>query len=101
VTQKYSVVQNWINKDRYKHHIARESCEDVRGRTFAGGDPNPNYECQYSYLKHKSTSVLACIHSKGVVIGSRSNMLRSDLGDVSHCPYQEGFCMTGEGQAIV
>ena len=101
VTQRHAVIQNWVNKDRYKHHIENESCEDMRGRTFTGEELNQRYECKYSYLKHKSTSVLACIHNKGAVVGSRSNMLRSDLGDVSHCVYQEGFCMTGEGQAIV
>ena len=100
VAQKHTVIQNWINKDRYKHHIANESCEDLQGRTFTGGNQTPGYTCRYSYLKHLSTSVLSCRHAKGSVVGSRTSMLRSDLRDVSHCTYQEGFFMTGEGQAI-
>ncbi|KAL5247411.1 hypothetical protein ACHWQZ_G019325 [Mnemiopsis leidyi] len=100
VAQRHTVVKHWVNKDRYKHHIANESCEDLKGRTFTGGDQTPGYECKYSYLKHQSTTVLSCTHTKGSVVGSRSKMLRSDLGDVSHCSYQQGFCITGDGQAI-
>ena len=79
---------------------ANESCEDLQGRTFTGGNQTPGYNCRYSYLKHLFTSVLSCKHVKGSVVGSRTSMLRSDSGDVSHCTYQEEFCMTGEGQAI-
>ena len=94
------MVQHWVYKDRYRHHIANESCEDLQGRSFTGGNQTPGYNCRYSYLKHLSTSVLSCKHVKGSVVGPRTSTLRSDLGDVSRCTYEEEFCMTGEGQAI-
>ena len=37
VAQRHTVEKQWVNKDRYKHHIANESCEDLKGRTFIGG----------------------------------------------------------------
>ena len=101
VAQRYTKAHTWVNPDRYKHHMQRQSCEDLEGRTFVGGVQRPDFQCSYSYLKHQKTVVLACVHEQGVVIGARNKMTRSDLGDVSHCKYQDGFCMTSEKRAIM
>ena len=52
-------------KIQASHRIENESCEDMKGRTFTGSQLNPDYKSDYSYLKHRATSALACIHNKG------------------------------------
>ena len=101
VQNRYVKTVTWMSMERYKNHILRQSCENMEGRVFIGGQQTPDFDCRYSYLKHQSTSVLACIHDKGVVVGARNRMTRSDLGDVSHCDYLKGHCLTSEGVAVV
>lgn len=100
VKEQSTEVVKWSSRSRYQSHIDRNSCEDIEGRTYLGRSGGRNENCPFSFLKHRKTETLRCEHKTGKVIGAHGSLLRSDLGDVSHCHFQDSYCLTNRGVAI-
>ena len=98
--EKKKKVINWYSDERYQNHMKKGTCEDENGMELTTPPFTKDYYCEYSWMKHRSFTTLSCLYQSGTVIAQHGGPMISDLGDVSNCEYQEGFCKNNRGIAF-
>ena len=98
--EKDTLLVSWYSDDRYRNHIKKGTCEDEQGRELTNPPFTKDYYCEYSWMRHRTFVTLSCFYQTGSVVAQHGGFMISDLGDVSNCQYQQGFCRNSRGIAF-
>ena len=99
VTNKASTILK-LERDEAQRMISQHSCvNDVGGYRI---HPLINdYECDYSYLKHKTTTTQSCHHYKGTIFIDHQYNMISGVANMAGCKYEKEYCATSDGTQVV
>eukprot|EP00116_Pleurobrachia_bachei_P003575 sb/3463837/ len=86
-TEKYVSIPLKEAKTLIKQH----SCLKTEGSNFKLKN---GYECEYSYMKHKTKTTYSCYLEEGTVSKKRGGQITSNVLDLHGCNYNEGECKT-------
>lgn len=59
-----------------------------------------DFNCKYSWLKHETTTVIACHINSGVVIATHTGHFVSSLSNMEGCNYRLGRCKTHNSKHV-
>ena len=94
-----STVRRTIPRHEAESMIKNGVCVDLHGIRRKANFQS-THECRYKWMETTTTVTTTCIFKEGTVSATHSNTMKTDLGDVSNCRYDAGYCETGKMSLI-
>ena len=85
--------------ESYLSHIARHSCQTPAGELVTSNLVQ-GHRCIYKWPNSVTFNTISCHYREGFVAASHSGAIVSNLGNLNHCHYQSGFCLTHDHIAV-
>ena len=99
ITDKASHIVK-VNSKIAKHIITQNTC--IEGSDNVVVHPMINdYRCEYSYLKHLTTTTNSCHHFEGTIFVDHKYNLISGIANMAKCVYEREFCATSDGTYVM
>ena len=90
-----STIRRTIPQHEAENMIKNGVCIDFHGKKRITNFQS-THECRYKWMETTTTVTTTCILKEGKVSATHSRTMKTDLGDVSNCRYDAGYCETGK-----
>ena len=88
-----------INEIQAREMIKEKKCLSSNDE-YRYGNFIKTYECDYSYMKHKTTVTNSCLFLSGFIMGTHNGKVSGSITDMAGCNYSNGYCKAGDIHVI-
>ena len=86
--------------ERARQLMNQHACLNSEGNVIHHPVKN-GYQCDFSYMKHKTFTTYSCYIDEGKVGKSRTSTMRSGLMNLDECEYEKGWCKTSRNEYAI
>ena len=88
-----------LPRQKAEQIIKQHSCVSSSG-TVVIHPLTHDYDCDFSYLKHKTTTTISCHHFTGIIYVDHSYKMITGIANMANCEYQREYCVTADGTHV-